>query len=76
MARIKVELTIPSDLKDEPLLYQIGHKFKVIPNIIEASFSTEMGWVLLTIEGEEEEIEKLFDYLKTKNVKIEQKHTI
>jgi len=48
----------------------MGHDFKVIPNIIEASFSTEMGWAILTLEGAEEEIERLFEYLRTKNVEI------
>lgn len=70
MAKIRVELTFPSDLKDEPVIYQMGHDFKVIPNIIEASFSTEMGWAILTLEGAEEEIERLFEYLRTKNVEI------
>ena len=70
MAKIRVELTFPSDLKDEPVIYRMGHDFKVIPNIIEASFSTEMGWAILTLEGAEEEIERLFEYLKTKNVEI------
>ena len=39
MAKVKLELTIPSDLKDEPIIYLIGRDFKLVPNIIEASFS-------------------------------------
>ena len=73
MAKIRVELTFPSDLKDEPVIYRMGNDFKVIPNIIEASFSTEMGWAILTLEGAEEEIERLFEYLREKNVEIKRK---
>ena len=70
MAKIKIELTIPSDLKNEPIIYFISRDFKVIPNIIEASFSTSMGWAVLTVEGEDAEIKKLLESLKQKNVKI------
>ena len=71
--KIQVELTFPADLKNEPVLYQMGRNFKVIPNVLEASFSTEMGWTIITLEGEEAEINRLFDYLKTKNVTIERR---
>lgn len=70
MAKIKVELSIPSELKDEPIIYLMGSKFKLVPNIIEASFSTSMGWAVLTIEGDQQEIDKLTAFLKEKNISI------
>ena len=71
--KIQVELTFPLDLKDEPVLYYMGRNFKIIPNVLEASFSTETGWARVTLEGEEAEINRLFDYLRTKNVTIERR---
>lgn len=73
MAKITVELAFPSGLKDEPVIHQMSTNFKIIPNIIEASFSTEMGWAILTLEGDEEEINRLLTYLRTKNVEIKQR---
>ena len=70
MATREVELNIPGDLKDTPLFYNIVKEFNVVPKILEASFSTEMGWAILTFEGEEEELEKLFKYLKEKRVEV------
>ena len=70
--KIRVELTFPSNLKDEPVLYYIGRDFKITPNVLEASFSTEMGWAILTLEGEKPEIDRLFNYLKQRSVTIEQ----
>ena len=70
MAKITVEITIPSDLKHEPIVYMIGHEFQVIPNIIEASFSTEMGWAILMLEGSEAEIGKVIAYLESKNITV------
>ena len=68
--KTQVELTFPAELKDEPILYKLGRDFKVIPNVLEASFSTDMGWAILTLEGSEAEVNRLFDYLREKNVTI------
>ncbi|HDN86136.1 MAG: ferredoxin [Candidatus Omnitrophota bacterium] len=70
MVTKEVELTIPGEFKDEPIFYYIIKNFDVIPNIVEASFSTEMGWAIVRIEGEEKELEKLFNFLKEKGVQV------
>ncbi len=70
MGRKKVELTIPVGLKEQPIIYQIGRNFKIIPNIIEASFSTSLGWAILDLEGEEGEINKLIAHLEQRGVKV------
>ena len=62
----KVELTIHSSLKKEPMIYNIIKNFDVVPNIIEASFSTDMGWAVIEFDGEEEELERLLSYLHEK----------
>jgi ABC-type methionine transport system ATPase subunit len=62
----KVELTINGVLKDEPIIYNIIKNFDVIPNIIEASFSTDMGWAVIEFEGGDEELERLFTFLREK----------
>jgi len=66
----EVELIIPGDLKNEPVFYYIIEHFKVIPNIMEASFSTEMGWAIVRFEGKEKELEKMFKFLEDKGVRI------
>lgn len=73
--RLRVELSIPGELKNEPIIYYLGHKFDIIPNIIEASFSTDTGWAVLVLEGKEPEIEKALSYLKSKKVTINTRNT-
>jgi ABC-type methionine transport system ATPase subunit len=70
MIKKKVELTIPVGLKEQPIIYQIGRNFKIIPNIIEASFSTSLGWAILDLEGEEAEVNKLIAHLEQRGVKV------
>ncbi len=69
--RKMVELTIPKDYKDEPIVYQMITRFKVIPTIIEASFSSDIGWAYFKLEGEEEELDRLIDFLKSKNIIVD-----
>ena len=66
----EVELNIPGKFKEEPIFYHIVKNFDIIPNIVEASFSTEMGWAIVRFEGTEEELGKLFNFLKEKGVEV------
>lgn len=66
----RVELTIPGESKHEPIFYNIIKNFDVIPNIIEASFSTEMGWALVDFEGQTGELDKLFLFLNEKGIEV------
>jgi len=70
MKRVEVELTFPGELRDDPIFYHIIKKFNIVPNILEASFSTEHGWAIVTFEGEDEEMVKLFEFLRARNITI------
>lgn len=69
--QLKTEVTFPKELKDEPIICNLCKNFDITLNIIEASFSTEIGWAILILDGNEEELKKAFEYLKDKGVKIE-----
>jgi hypothetical protein len=69
----RVELNIPPNLKDEPVIYSIYKDFDIIPNIIKASFSSENGWAILSLEGNPEELERLFSFLKKKGIDIKER---
>jgi hypothetical protein len=68
--KLSIEITIPGELKNMPVIYYLGHDFNIIPNIIEASFSTETGWASLVLEGEEAEIKRALEYLKAKKITV------
>ena len=69
--KIRVELTFPSQLKDEPIIFYLCRDYNIILNILEASFSTDTGWVILILEGKDEELKRAFDYMKGKGVRFE-----
>ncbi|MFH1338663.1 MAG: NIL domain-containing protein [Candidatus Omnitrophota bacterium] len=68
--QVSVGLTFPGKLKDESIICFVCKSFEVNINIIEASFSSASGWAILGIEGEKEEIDKVFDYLRGKEINI------
>ena len=72
---MSIGLTFPGLLQDESIICYICKKYDVNLNIIEASFSMDAGWSILQIEGQEEEIKKVFTYLSEKNVKVQQIQT-
>jgi ABC-type methionine transport system ATPase subunit len=67
-----VYCTFPKEMIKEPLLYNLGKNFNVIPNIRGASISDEMGLVFLELEGELDEVEKAIDYLKSRRVRVDE----
>jgi molybdopterin synthase sulfur carrier subunit len=69
--RRRVTLTFPSDLIREPVIYNIGHRFKLVTDIRSANVTENVGWVTLEIDGEEEEYLKALHYLKDIGVKVE-----
>jgi len=67
----RVTLTFPPKLIKEPVIYNIGHRFKLVTNIRSANVSEQIGWVTLEIDGEEEEYLKALNYLNEIGVTVE-----
>ena len=68
---ISVGLTFPGTLKDESVISYLCKNYNVDLKIIEASFSMSSGWAFLKLEGEESEINRVFDYLRSRSVQIQ-----
>ena len=70
---MRVELFIPGELKEEPILCRMIKDHDVELRIVEASFSTESGWAYLIINGDKDEIDKMLGSLQKKGIKVEHK---
>jgi hypothetical protein len=69
--REKVYLTYPPKLLKEPVIYQLGHKFRVITNIRGANVSAELGLVALEIDGPQSEVAAAIQWLSEIGVQVE-----
>ena len=71
MAKRQVMFTFPEELIRESIIYNLGHQFKVVTNIRRADVSEDRGWVVLELEGEEEEIERGIAWVTSKGVRVD-----
>jgi ABC-type methionine transport system ATPase subunit len=71
MAVKRVRFTFPEDLIKEPLIYRLGHEFRVITNVRMADVDEHTGWVVLELEGESDEIERSLAWAQQKGVRVD-----
>lgn len=64
-------LTIPAKIVQRPIIWEIGNKFKLVTNIGQASVTSELGIVSLSVEGERSEVKKAITWLEKLGVKVE-----
>jgi hypothetical protein len=67
----RVRFTFPEDLIKEPLIYNLGHEFRVITNVRMADVDVKTGWVVLELEGDPDEIERSLAWAQDKGVRID-----
>lgn len=66
-----VRLTYSQQLIKEPLIYNMGHQFQVITDIRMADVDQSVGWVVLELIGEEDEIERALTWARDKGVRVD-----
>jgi ABC-type methionine transport system ATPase subunit len=71
MATKRVRFTFPNYLITEPVIYRLGREFNVVTNIRRADVRSEMGWVVLELNGDEAEIERGLTWVKDMGVRVD-----
>ena len=65
MTSLRFHIRFPENKIKEPIIYQIGHEFKVVTNVRRADVRETTGWMDLELTGETEEIERAIDGIRT-----------
>ena len=71
MAVKRVRFTFPENLIREPIIYRLGHEFRVITNVRMADVDEKTGWVVLELEGEPDEIERSLAWAQERGVRVD-----
>ena len=71
MAKRRLKFTFPSELLTEPMVYNLGHDFRVVINICRADVTEDRGWVVLDMEGADEDIEQGLAWVTAKGVEVD-----
>lgn len=64
-------LMYPPRLIQKPFIYEVGHKFKVVTNIRQASVTDEIGIVCLELDGPRSEVAAAIKWLEKNKVNVE-----
>ena len=71
MAKRQVMFTFPEELVRDPIIYTLSHQFSIVTNIRRADVTENRGWVVLELEGGEEEIEQGISWVISKGVRVD-----
>jgi ABC-type methionine transport system ATPase subunit len=64
-------LMYPPRLIKKPFIWEVGHKFKVVTNIRQASVTDEIGIVCLELDGPRNEVNAAIKWLERQGVNVE-----
>jgi len=64
-------LMYPPKLIKKPFIWEVGHKFKVITNIRQATVTDEIGIVCLELDGKHNEVQAAIKWLEKQGVNVE-----
>jgi L-aspartate semialdehyde sulfurtransferase ferredoxin len=64
-------LMYPPKLIKKPFIWEVGHKFKVVTNIRQATVTDEIGIVCLELDGAHSEVAKAIAWLEKQGVNVE-----
>ena len=71
MGKQRVKFTFEETLVKEPVIYELGRKFKIVTNISRAEVGETLGWVVLELDGEESEIQSGLEWVSSTGVRVD-----
>ncbi|MBI2160668.1 MAG: NIL domain-containing protein [Candidatus Rokubacteria bacterium] len=71
MTRMRLRLTFPPHLIQEPIVYRLVKDFDIVINIRRADVKADYGWMALELDGEEAQLERGVKWLKEKGVQVD-----
>ena len=70
MAKRRVMFTFTSELITEPIIYNLGQQFRLVTIIRRADLAEDRGYIVLELDGKEEDIEAGIAWATSKGVRV------
>lgn len=71
MSKRRVMLNFPKELLSEPIIYTISQQFNLVTNIYQAEVTEERGWIMLELEGRDEDIEAGITWAISRGMRVD-----
>jgi ABC-type methionine transport system ATPase subunit len=66
----RVKLTFPREAITQPVIYELGHTYGVVTNIRRADITRDEGYVVLELDGTEENLDAAIAYCEDRGVRV------
>ncbi len=70
MVKRRVMFTFTSELITEPIIYNLGQQFGLVTIIRRADLTQDRGYIVLELDGKEEDIEAGMTWVTSKGVRV------
>jgi ABC-type methionine transport system ATPase subunit len=71
MTRLRLRLTFPARLVQEPIVYRLVKDFDIVINIRRAEVKADHGWMALELDGDADALERGVHWLKAQGVQVD-----
>ncbi len=71
MAKRCIMFTFAPEVITEPIIYNLGQQFRLITNIHRADLTEDRGYIVLELDGKEEDIEAGIAWAISRGVRID-----
>ncbi len=71
MPKLRLHLTFPEQLIQDPIIWRLGRQYDIITNIRRANVEEAVGWVILEVEGAEEALDQGVSWMKEMGVQVD-----
>ena len=71
MSTARLHLTFPERLVSEPVIHRVGTEFGLVTNIRRANIEERGGWVILEVEGEDDQIAAAVTWLAEQGLAVD-----
>lgn len=71
MPKLRLHLTFPESLIQEPIIWRLGRQYDIITNVRRANVEERVGWVILEVEGTEEALEQGIDWMREMGLQVD-----
>jgi ABC-type methionine transport system ATPase subunit len=70
MDNVRLFVSFPESLVDRPMIYEVVHRFDVVPNIRRANVEATSGWVILELNGESDALESAIGWFEEQGATV------
>jgi ABC-type methionine transport system ATPase subunit len=71
MPKLRLHLTFPEQLIQEPIIWRLGRQYDIITNVRRANVEEKVGWVILEVEGSEEALDQGIKWMAEMGVQVD-----